>query len=133
MANIIRNYLNNFKNITKYYFFLINKTKNHEYVEITNEWLIDNYYILAEHKNMIKENMKELKKNLKIIYRNYIVLKTIVSKNNYNLSFKDLINELKSYQKETKKTFTYKELKYIIQTQTQFYLMILILTVIIFV
>ena len=104
MANIIRNYLNNFKNITKYYFFLINKTKNHEYVEITNEWLIDNYYILAEHKNMIKENMKELKKNLKIIYRNYIVLKTIVSKNNYNLSFKDLINELKSYQKETKKS-----------------------------
>ena len=121
MANIIRNYLNNFKNITKYYFFLINKTKNHEYVEITNEWLIDNYYILAEHKNMIKENMKELKKNLKIIYRNYIVLKTIVSKNNYNLSFKDLINELKSYQKETKKTFTYKELKYIIPTLTFVY------------
>ena len=64
MANIIKKYLKNFESITKYYYFLVNKTKNHEYVEITNEWLIDNYYILAEHKNNIISNKKMLKKEL---------------------------------------------------------------------
>ena len=47
--------------------FLVDKTRKHEYVEITNEWLIDNYYLLAEHKNNIENSKKELKKNYKLI------------------------------------------------------------------
>ena len=116
MANIIKKYLKNFESITKYYYFLVNKTKNHEYVEITNEWLIDNYYILAEHKNNIVSNKKRLTKELKTINSNYYILKNIVSKKNYSISFNYLIEELKRYQKETKKVFTYKELKYILPT-----------------
>ena len=53
MTNIIKNYRKDFQDITKYYMFLVNKTKNREYVDITNEWLIDNYYVLAEYKNNI--------------------------------------------------------------------------------
>ena len=30
-----------------YYNYLVQKTKDHEYVDITNEWLIDNYYVLV--------------------------------------------------------------------------------------
>ena len=116
MANIIKKYLKNFESITKYYYFLVNKTKNHEYVEITNEWLIDNYYILAEHKNNIVSNKKKLKKDIKIINSNYYILKNILSKKNYSVSFNYLVEELKKYQKETKKIFTYKELKYILPT-----------------
>ena len=82
MANIIKKYLKNFDSITNYYYFLVNKTKNYEYVEITNEWLIDNYYILAEHKNNIMSIKKELKKNIKIINSNYYILKNIVNKKN---------------------------------------------------
>ena len=67
MAKLIKNYLNNFGDITEYYNFLVNKTKNHEYVDITNEWLIDNYYLLAEHKNIVTTNMKQIKKNIKRI------------------------------------------------------------------
>ena len=116
MAKLIKNYLNNFGDITEYYNFLVNKTKNHEYVDITNEWLIDNYYLLAEHKNTITTNMKEIKKNIKIINSNYLILKNIVSKKNYNINFKFLVEELKEYQKENKKTFTYKELQCIVPT-----------------
>ena len=32
MANIIKKFFQNFDSITKYYQFLVNKTKNHEYV-----------------------------------------------------------------------------------------------------
>lgn len=110
MANIIKKFFNNFDDITEYYNFLVNKTKNHEYVEITNEWLIDNYYLLVEHKNNILAFQKDLKRSLKIIEDNYYFLKNIINKKNYNLTFKSLMEEMKIHQRETKKIYTYKEL-----------------------
>ena len=62
MDNRIKKFFSDFNDITEYYNFLVNKTKNREYVEITNEWLIDNYYILVEHKNNILNSKKNLKK-----------------------------------------------------------------------
>ena len=121
MANVIKKYLKNFDSITKYYYYLVNKTKNHEYVDITNEWLIDNYYILAEHKNNIVNQKKKLLRDIKTVNSNYYILKKIVCKKNYNLSFFGLKEELKKYQKDTKKNFTYKELKYILPTLTIIY------------
>ena len=99
MAKVIKKFLNNFGDITEYYNFLVKKTKEHEYVDITNEWLIDNYYILAEHKNNIMNSKKKIKKDAKIIIKNYQIIKNIVSKKNYNISFKYLIEELKKDQK----------------------------------
>ena len=77
MANLIRKFFNDFNDITEYYNFLVKKTKDHEYVEITNEWLIDNYYLLVEHKNNILNNKQEIQKNAKIIKDNYLILKNI--------------------------------------------------------
>ncbi len=116
MAKVIKKFLNNFGDITEYYNFLVKKTKEHEYVDITNEWLIDNYYILAEHKNNIMNSKKKIKKDAKIIIKNYQIIKNIVSKKNYNISFKYLIEELKKYQKETKEAFTYRELENVLPT-----------------
>ena len=113
MKKIINKFFNDFEDITKYYNFLVYKTKNHEYVEITNEWLIDNYYLLVEHKNNILNSKKELNKNYKLISSNYLFLKNIVTAKNYNIDFKYLVEELRSYQKETDKVFTYKELSLI--------------------
>ena len=62
MANILKKFKNNFEDITEYYNYLVTKTKNHEQVDITNEWLIDNYYLLAEHKNNIYSQKGSLKK-----------------------------------------------------------------------
>jgi hypothetical protein len=50
---MIEKFLEDFKDITTYYELLVKKTKNLENVGITNEWLIDNYYLLVEHKNNI--------------------------------------------------------------------------------
>ena len=99
MANIIKKFKSNFEDITEYYNFLVSKTKKHEYVDITNEWLIDNYYLLVEHKNNIENNKKEIKKDIKEIEKNYFFIKNIVHKKNYNVSFKYLVDELKKQQK----------------------------------
>ena len=103
MAKILNKFFNNFNEITKYYNFLIKKTKNREYVDITNEWLIDNYYLLVEQKNNILLNKKDLKKYDQIIVKNYDLLKNIASKKKYNIDFKYLVDELKKYQKDLKK------------------------------
>ncbi len=116
MAKLIKNYLNNFGDITEYYNFLVRKTKEHEYVDITNEWIIDNYYLLAEHKNNVMNSIKTIKKNIKVINSNYDILKTIAIKKNYNINFKFLVEELREYQKEHKKNFSYKELEMVIPT-----------------
>ena len=115
MANILKKFLTNFDDITEYYNFLVNKTKNHEYVEITNEWLIDNYYLVVEHKNNILNYKGKIKKNSKIIKDNYYFIKNLVSKKNYNIDFKYLIDELRKYQKENNKVFSYQELSSIFQ------------------
>ena len=114
MTNIIKKFKSNFEDITEYYNFLVSKTKKHEYVDITNEWLIDNYYLLVEHKNNIENNKKEIKKDIKEIEKNYFFIKNIVHKKNYNVSFKYLVDELKKQQKETNCFYSYKELKNII-------------------
>ena len=116
MKKIINKFFNEFENITKYYNYLVEKTKNHEYVEITNEWLIDNYYLLVEHKNDILNSKKELNKNYKLISSNYLFLKNIVTNKNYNIDFKYLVDELKLYQKETNQILTYKELSLVFPT-----------------
>ena len=110
MTNMIKKFFNEFNDITDYYNFLVNKTKNHEYVEITNEWIIDNYYLLVEHKNNILNQKKELQKEMKIINDNYYFLKNIVNNKNYNISFKYFVEELKKYQKTNRIVFTYQEL-----------------------
>ena len=121
MSNIIKKYFNDMNKISEYYNFLVSKTKNHEYIEITNEWLVDNYYLLIEHKNTIISSLKVIKKNQKILNNNYLFLKNIVAKRNYNINFKYLVEELKKYQKETNKTFTYQELSTIFPTLIMIY------------
>ena len=100
MANILKKFKNNFEDITEYYNYLVAKTKNHEQVDITNEWLIDNYYLLAEHKNNIYSQKGSLKKNLKTLEENYYFLKAIANKKNYDINFKYLTDELKNYKKD---------------------------------
>ena len=110
MANRMKKFFNNFGDITEYYNFLVNKTKNHEYVDITNEWIIDNYYLLVEHKNGILNAKKQLKKRTKIINDNYYFLKELANSKNYNISFRILVEELKKQQRDHNKSFTYEEL-----------------------
>ncbi|MBR3049445.1 MAG: hypothetical protein IKG58_02680 [Bacilli bacterium] len=114
MKSMMKRFVNNFENITKYYNFLINKTKKHEYVGIANEWLIDNYYLLVEHKNELVNMKNKFKRSNKKINEHYYHLRSIVHKKYYNVDFKYLVEELRKYQKDTNEVYTYKELKLII-------------------
>ena len=116
MYKLLNKYLSDFEYVTNYYNFLISKTKNHEFVGITNEWLIDNYYLLVDQKNNIILNKKELLKNKKILNENYELLSSIISKRNYNIDFKNLADELRRVQTETEKVLSYKEIELIVPT-----------------
>ncbi len=109
MDKFIKRFMENFDEITEYYNYLVDLTKNHEYVGIANEWLIDNYYLIVEHKNIIilekKENSKRLYKNENVYY----LIHDIVSRYNYNINISNLVKELNKYQKETKTYLSYNE------------------------
>ena len=110
MANVFKKFIKDFNDINDYYNYLVNKTKNKEYVGITNEWLIDNFYLLVEHKQAVVLDRKKINKNLKNIIHIYPILKEIVIKHNFNISFKILVDEIKKYQKENDMYFTYREI-----------------------
>ncbi len=109
MDKFMKKFIENFDDITDYYNYLVELTKSHEYVGIFNEWLIDNYYLLVEHKNSI---ILEKKINNKKLYKNenvYYLIQDIVNKYNYNLNINTLIKELNKYQKEVKTYLSYSE------------------------
>ena len=110
MANAVKKFLADFEDINEYYTFLVDKTKRLEYVGITNEWLIDNFYLLVEHKTNVIHDKKYIVKDLKKNSRIFYCLRDIVSRNNYNISFRLLVSELREYQKQTKVSFSYSEL-----------------------
>ena len=108
MNKLIKKFLNNFDEISEYYNYLVEKTKKKEYVGITNEWLIDNFYLLVEHKTNIIHDKKAISERMKKIDTLFNCLKSIVLENNYNISFDILTSSLRSYQKKHKIYFTYK-------------------------
>ena len=49
---IYRNFKKNVKDITIYYMLLVEETKNQRLVGSTNEWVLDNYYMISEQENV---------------------------------------------------------------------------------
>ena len=114
MHKLLKKFLENFNDISNFYSFLVAKTKKYENVGTTNEWLIDNYYLVAEYKNVLIDDKKGLSKALKHVDNIYPIIYDIVNKNQYNISYKSLMKEMNSYQRKSKNYFTYKELSLVI-------------------
>ena len=110
MNKLLKTFFKDFNKINNYYDYLIDKTKRLEYVGITNEWIIDNFYLLVEHKTDILNEKKIINKGIKKADALYFCLKQIVEKNNYSVGFKYLVEQLRQYQKETNKFFSYQEI-----------------------
>lgn len=110
MNKIYSRFLEECKNIEMYYENLVNLTKDHNYVGSTNEWIIDNYYLVVETKNNLDKIFKE-KKNIKNVLEvneeMYYILINIFKKYNYNLNKAVLIKELNSYQNKNDCYFSY--------------------------
>lgn len=118
---MIREFLDNFEDITNYYEFLVDKTKNLEYVGIINEWLLDNYYLLVEHKNRVIREQKVLKLKLKKCANIENALKKTIIRNHYNINFQKIVSSLNLYQKENKTYFSYEEIDLILILLLFFY------------
>ena len=113
MHKYIKKFLSDYIDLSDYYNLLVDKTKALEYVGITNEWLIDNYYLIVEHKNTIFEEKKQLSKKLKKSSRIYPILKKIVEDYEYNLNYKEMIKRLNHDQKVKNIFFSYEEISLI--------------------
>ena len=109
-----KKFLDNCRTIENYYDYLIALTNNHNFVGATNEWIIDNYYIISEIKSSIKKMFKENKKLKDTVKKSddlYILLSDICRKNNFNISYRFLLNELLDYQKNKKIFLSYELLE----------------------
>ena len=110
MNNLYAKYLENCNNIDAYYQNLVTLTKNHFYVGSTNEWILDNYYLVVEHKNVIKKLIKEDKKIKYLLETNsnmYKILVDIFEKYKYNTDISTLIRELNNYQNKNDYYYSY--------------------------
>ena len=112
MHKYIKRFFLDYTDINEYYNYLIDKTKHLEYVGISNEWLIDNFYLIVEHKNNLLKEKKQLNKKLKKCSI-YSVLKDIIEENGYNINYKKFIKEIDLYQKKYNSYFTYEEISMI--------------------
>lgn len=113
MHKYMKKFLSDYTEINEYYNFLVDKTKRLEFVGITNEWLIDNYYLIIEHKNNILEQKGQLSKDLKKSSNIYSIIKKLVENSEYQLNYKMIIKELNRYQKKMNTFFLYEEISLI--------------------
>ena len=104
-----------FKNITKYYNELVKITKKHYFIGISNEWIVDNYYLIVEKKEHINQFLKDSKHNKYLIKNNDIMslLKNVLEKNNYKIDEEKLIIEVKNYCKDNNIHLIYQEIEII--------------------
>ena len=48
--------------ITRYYMLLVEETKNHRLVGSTNEWVLDNYYMISEQEKVLRPELKAVER-----------------------------------------------------------------------
>ena len=99
--------------ISKHYEYLVNLTKNHIFVGTTNEWIIDNFYLIVETKNNLKRAYKETKKFKYAKGDNfdmYKIVEDIFVSHNYDVNYRTLMRELNKYQDENNYYFNYKNI-----------------------
>ncbi len=102
-----------FKYITNFYNKLVNLTKQHLFIGITNEWIVDNYYMLVEKNDSIKNFKKNKKQRKYLTDKLILMLVTILENRNYKIDENILISDIKSYCEENNIKLIYQELEII--------------------
>ncbi len=105
-----------YKYISDYYDYLVELTKEHYFVGTTNEWIIDNYYLVVEAKNMIKNLLKRDPETRKIVNENadlYNLIEGVFEKHHFDVDYKLLTKEINNYQNRSSYYFTYNSIKVI--------------------
>ena len=100
------------KTITEYYMLLVDETKSQRLVGSTNEWVLDNYYMISEQEKVLKvdllsktfrklegERMKQLES----------ILREFLSKSHYQIDKNMFFHFLQQVQEERQDYFSYPE------------------------
>ncbi|MBP5342227.1 MAG: hypothetical protein J6Y52_07720 [Bacteroidales bacterium] len=62
MKSIYNIFKESVKEITHYYMLLVEETKSQRLVGSTNEWVLDNYYMISEQEKVMKEELKGMER-----------------------------------------------------------------------
>lgn len=113
MKKIYKLFLKNYDVIHNHYEYLVNLTKNHIFVGITNEWIIDNFYLIVETRNNLKKSYKSSNKFKHARTNNidmYKIIENIFVEHNYDVNYKVLVRALNNYQTKNNCYFTYQNI-----------------------
>ena len=112
MKSTYKTFKESIKTITGYYLLLVEETKSQRLVGSTNEWILDNYYMISEQEKVLKidlqsksfrklegERMKQLEQ----------LLKDFLTRCHYQIDKNMLFNYLAQEQEERKDYFSYPE------------------------
>ena len=113
---ILKNLKKDIQFITKYYKTLIYQIKRKRSVGSINEWIIDNYYIISEQKNIIEKDLlskeiMKIEKNRKQEIKN--IIENFIKQDNYKLSTSQFFKNINEYQVRNNDYFSYDEIYFI--------------------
>ena len=58
MKSVYKIFRQSVKDVTKYYMLLVEETRSERLVGSTNEWVLDNYYMISEQEKVLKNELK---------------------------------------------------------------------------
>ncbi len=108
------NFRQDISRITAYYTFLVQETKNNRIVGSTNEWVLDNYYMISEQEKVLKVELKSIGKGSMKIGRQRIELlwkqiETYLDRDRCCIDKTLMFKYLNEIQLEQKDYFSYPE------------------------
>ena len=99
--------------ITKYYTYLVDVTKNKQLVGSTNEWVLDNFFIISEQEKVLKVDLRSpLMRTIKAKRKGYLqnLLYQYLQSTYFLIDKQHLFNYLSQYQKDKNDYFSYLEI-----------------------
>lgn len=109
MKTYFRNYQKQIEYLESYYEKLVYQIKQNELIGTTNEWIVDNYYMIVEKKQDLKGFFKR-KKNYANAFSKpdlYPIIKKEFEKEHCRFQLEEMTKYLTKYQKEQEDYFSY--------------------------
>lgn len=110
--NIYNDFRSSLKEITRYYSLLVAETKNKRVVGSTNEWVLDNYYMISEQEKVMGEALrrsswKEVSSDRILVIEE--LLYNFLEKTYYRIDKVTMFRYLSACQQRSKDYFSYPE------------------------
>ncbi len=113
---IYKEFIANIKEITRYYKILVEETKNKKIVGSTNEWILDNYFIISEQEKTLCEELRSKGiRKIKPKRKKQIdsLIYSFLEKLNFQVNLDVVFHDINAYQKKNEDYFSYAEINYI--------------------